>query len=50
MALGIGIANGIPFLEERQPIIITDFIITEIDEFCIQETGGANARMLPENS
>ena len=21
MALGIGIANGIPFLEERQPII-----------------------------
>ena len=41
MALGIGIANGIPFLEERQPIIITDFIITEIDEFCIQETGGA---------
>ncbi len=49
MGIAIGNGNGIPFVEKRQPIIITDFIITEIDEFCIQETGGANARMLPEN-
>jgi len=48
MGIALGNGNGIPFV--RQPIIITDFIITEIDEFCIQETGGANARMLPENS
>ena len=48
--LGIAIANGIPFQDKRnENIPELCFIITELDEFCVQEIDASNnGRMIPE--
>ena len=49
MGLGAAIGNGIPFQDKRnENIPYICFIITEIDEFCEQETVIGDSRMIPE--
>lgn len=50
MGTAIGNGNGIPFQDKKNnniPDIC--FIVTELDEFCVQEIDGSNnGRMIPE--
>jgi hypothetical protein len=50
MGTAIGNGNGIPFQDKRNDDIPElCFIVTELDEFCVQEINITNnGRMLPE--
>ena len=49
MGLGSAIGNGIPFQDKRnEDIPEICFIITELDDFCEQETVIGDSRMFPE--
>lgn len=49
MGLGAAIGNGIPFQHKRnEDIPEICFIITELDDFCEQETVIGDSRMIPE--
>jgi len=49
MGRGAAIGNGIPFQDKRnENIPEICFIITEMDEFCEQETVIGDSRMSPE--